>query len=381
LLLAAALALAGCTSTGSLSGSRPFPATAPPAPPKPQEIPVQPAPAPETPVAVPVPPPAYEPSNDRIALVLPLQSPVYGRAAEAVRAGFLAGADAAGAGARVQVIGYGDDAVLSAIATATEARVALVVGPLTRDDLKTVLALAPQRPRMLALNQLEDGAPLPPDAYALALAVEGDAAVLARRAYDDGVRSIAVVASDAPLQRRFASAFIAAWQRAGGSTPRQYRFDSNPDVLALMRHELAARPTDAILLAVGSDQAALAKSFLPPGPVYASSQITDGLPPQMLFDLDGVRYVEIPWLADPSNPAFARLPRQEGGDAVLDRLYALGLDAFLISELLANPVPPQRVEFDGATGHLSLLPSHSFSREGRVMIVHDGQPMLYQPPQ
>jgi hypothetical protein len=259
--------------------------------------------------------------------------------------------------------------------------VALVVGPLTRDDLKTVLALAPQRPRMLALNQLEDNAPLPPDTYAVALSVESDAAVLARRTFDDGVRSIAIVASDAPLQRRFANAFAAAWQRAGGGAPRQYRFDPNPDVLAVLRRELASRPDDAVLLAVGADEAALAKSFLPPGPVYASSQITDGLPPQMLRDLDGVRYVEIPWLADPSNPAFARLPRQDTGDAVLDRLYALGLDAFLLGELLANPVPPQRIEFDGATGHLSLSPSRSFSREGRVMIVHDGQIYLYQPPQ
>jgi len=342
---------------------------------------VQPAPAPQPPVAIPPPATAYQPGNDRIALLLPLQSPAYGRAAEAVRAGFLAAADAAGGAARVQVIGYADDGVLNAVAAATEARVALIVGPLTRDDLKTVLALAPQRPRMLALNQLEDGAPLPPDAYALALAVEGDAAVLARRAYDDGARSIAVVASDSQLQRRFANAFVAVWQRAGGGTPRQYRFDSNPEVLAVLRRELAARPPDAVLLAVGSDQAALAKSFLPPGPVYASSQITDALPPQMVLDLEGVRYVEIPWLADPSNPAFARLPRQDGGDAVLDRLYALGLDAFVLGDLLANPEPPQRIEFDGATGHLSLLPSRSFSREGRVMIVHDGRPMLYQPPQ
>jgi outer membrane PBP1 activator LpoA protein len=230
---------------------------------------------------------------------------------------------------------------------------------------------------MLALNQLEEGVPLPPRAYALALSTESDAVVLARRARDDNARALVVVASDAPLQRRFATAFIAAWERAGGPPPRQYAFDANPDVLALLRRELAAKPADAILLAVGSSDAALAKSFLPPGPVYASSQITDALAAPMLRDLDGVRYVEVPWLADPSSPAFAGLPRADLGDPVLERLYALGLDAFALSDLLASPVTPTRIELEGATGRLSLLPSRLFAREGRVMLIRDGQSIPY----
>ena len=56
--------------------------------------------------------------------------------------------------------------VLPAYAAASESGAALVVGPLTRDDLKTVLALALARPRMLALNQLEDGSALPDEVYA-----------------------------------------------------------------------------------------------------------------------------------------------------------------------------------------------------------------------
>jgi hypothetical protein len=107
--------------------------------------------------------------------------------------------------------------------------------------------------------------------------------------------------------------------------------------LSLLRR--VGAPPDATLLALNADEAPLAKSFLPPGPVYASSQIADGLPPPMLRDLEGVRYVEIPWLADPAGAIFARLPHTSLGDPVLDRLYALGLDAFAIAELLANPIP------------------------------------------
>jgi hypothetical protein len=50
--------------------------------------------------------------------------------------------------------------------------------------------------------------------------------------------------------------------------------------------------------------------------------------------------------------------------------------------LLASPIPPDRVELDGATGHLSLgPPMRVFSREGRLMVIRDGQPTFYTAPQ
>jgi uncharacterized protein len=386
LWVAAMLGLAGCAGPAPLSGPRPPATTVPapgpqPAPPLPPPATTAPAPEIKPPQPLPATPAVTRPTTDTIALVLPLESSLYGRAAEAVRAGFLAAANVAGSVERTRVIGHGDDGVLPAFAAAADSGAALVVGPLTRDDLKTVLALAPAKPRMLALNQPDDGSALPTEAYALALSVESDAALLARRARDDGVRTIATVTSDSPLQRRFKAAFAAAWERGGGAASRDYRFEADPELLSMLRRELSARPPDATLLCVAAGEAALAKSFLPPGLVYASSQVADGLSPPMLRDLEGVRYVEIPWLADPGDPAFARLPRANLGDPVLERLYALGLDAFTIGELLANPIPPDRVELDGATGHLSLTPTRVFARDGRIMVIHDGQSAPYSPPQ
>jgi outer membrane PBP1 activator LpoA protein len=392
LLLTASLLLTACAGPGPLSGSRPRAATTAPVP---ATAPAEAAPPPAAPAigaapsaaepAVPSAPaataPVRRPTSDAICLVLPLESSPYGRAAAAVKAGFLAAAGAAGSTARVHVIAHGDDGVLPAFAAATESGAGLIVGPLTRDDVKTVLALAPARPRVLVLNQSEDGSPLPDDVFALTLSVDSDATLLAGQVRADGARVVASVVSDAPLQRRFKAAFAATWERAGGEPLHNYRFDPNPEVLRLLRHELAARPADATLLAVNASDAALAKSFLPPGPVYASSQIADNLPPPMLRDLEGVRYVEIPWLADPSSPALARLPHADLGDPVLERLYALGLDAFVIAQLLSSPIAPDRVELDGATGHLSLTPSRVFAREGTLMVIRDGQPMVYIPAQ
>jgi len=316
--------------------------------------------------------------SDVIALILPLESPTYGRAADAVKAGFLAAAARAGSSSRVRVIGHGDGGVLPAIAAAEASGIGLVVGPLTRDDLKTVLAMASARSRLLALNQSDDGMALPRDTYTMALSVDSDASLLARTAQADGVRSVALVAADTPLQQRFVVAFENEWRRGGGSPPRAYRFDPNPDMLGLLRHEIASRPTDAVVLAVDGEYAALTKSFLPPGPVYAISQIADELPTPISHDLDGVRYVEIPWLADPDDPALASLPHANFGNPVVERLYALGLDAFVLAQMLAEPIPPERIELDGATGHLSLTPARSFARQGRLMEIRDGraQPLL-----
>jgi len=46
---------------------------------------------------------------------------------------------------------------------------------------------------------------------------------------------------------------------------------------------------------------------------------------------------------------------------------ALGVDAFRVAQSFADGTPPEKLEFDGATGHLSLEPSHQFAREAMVM--------------
>ena len=389
-LAAMFIAVAGCTTAPPLSGARSATATtsAPVVRAAPQPA-LDPAPVVRTapaPAAAAVQPTtasaaAATPRNDAIALVLPLESTTYGRAADAVKAGFMAAAERAGAGGRVRVIGHGDDGVLPAFAAAEQSGAALVVGPLTRDDLKTVLAMAPERPRMLALNLPDDLTQLPSEAYALTLGVDGDATLLARVARAEGVRAVAVVATDAPLQKRFAAAFAAEWRRNGGAAPREFRFDANPEVLTLLRRELGARPPDAVVLAVDAEDASLAKSFLPPGPVFAVSQIADGLPSTMLRDLEGVRYVEIPWLADPDAPTLSRMPHANLESPVLERLYALGLDAFAVAQMLAEAVPPTRIELDGATGRIVLTTTRVFERQGRVVAIREGRIQLLPPAQ
>ena len=151
-----------------------------------------------------------------------------------------------------------------------------------------------------------------------------------------------------------------------------FRFDHAPDMLALLRREFAKVAPDAVLLALNAQDAALARPYLGRVTAYASSQISERQAPESLRDLNDVRFVELPWLADPSGAAFARIARPDYGNATLDRLYALGVDAFRVAQAFADGAPTT-LEFDGATGHLTLDRSRQFLREGTLLQYRDGE--------
>ena len=73
------------------------------------------------------------------------------------------------------------------------------------------------------------------------------------------------------------------------------------------------------------------------------------------------------------------MPRADYDDPVLERLYALGIDAFALAQRLAEPTPPDRIELDGATGHLSLRPSRTGARARRVLSIHHGRGLAESP--
>jgi len=317
------------------------------------------------------PPPAPGPAFD-FALVLPLDTPAYARAADAVRAGFLAAAGAAGALDRCTVIAHGEDGVIGAFDAAKARGARVIVGPLVRDDLKTIAIAGGDWPLTIALNQLDDGMALPPRTYSLALTVESDARVIARRALDDGVKAVDVIEGASALMRRLASAFTAEWIAGGGGAPAAHAVEPTVASLGILRRTLGKAQPDAVVLAMDGDRAALVKPYLGPVTAYASGLVFERPQAAVARDLDNVRVVEIPWIVAPDAPAFERLPRREVGGAALTRLYALGLDAFRAAQAFVDGAP-DRLELDGAIGHLTLGDNRQFQREGRLAVYRDGQ--------
>jgi len=320
--------------------------------------------------------PDFGPANEvrgkpgPIVLVLPLASESFRRAAEAVRAGFLAAADAAKA--KPVIIEHGDDDVMAAFAKAKDAGAGVIVGPLVRDDMKALAASGADLPPTIALNQLDEGTSLPRNVYILTMTIDGEARQLARVARDEGAATVAVIASDTPRQQRFASAFNAEWILAGGDAPVMFRFDPSPDVLRLLKRELG-KGFDVALLAVDAPDAARLKPYLGSIPSYTSSEVNERQSPDVLRDLDNVRFVEIPWLAGADGAAPPGEKRTEYPNPALERLYALGMDAFRAAQAFSAGNRPSRLEFDGATGHLSLESTRQFAREGKLMQFRGGR--------
>ena len=305
-----------------------------------------------------------------IALVLPLNSGTYGRASAAVKDGFLAAA--AVAGERPLVLSHGDNDVEAAFAQARADGARVIVGPLVRDDVKAIAIMGVDSPLVLALNQVDEGLALPPNMFTLTLGVESDARQLAKLARDTGALTLAVVSADTPLQKRFAAAFVNAWVQAGGAAPLTLRFDRAQDMLVLLKRELARSKVDAALLAVDGADAVLVKPYVGTVATYAGSSVNDRQPRETLRELEDVHFVDIPWLATPEAREFARIARPSLPNATLDRLYALGIDAFRVAQLLADG-RLGHIEFDGATGHLRLDTTRQFAREGRALQFKGGQ--------
>jgi hypothetical protein len=360
-LLASAAALCGAQApaTSQIPGAT---LAQPPSAPAPLQLP---NPTLAQPPAVPA-RPRYD-----MALVLPLETPAYARAADAVRAGFMAAAEAAGVAARCIVMGHRDGSVIGAFDAARDKGVSVIVGPLVRDDLKTLAIAGGGWPTTIALNQLDDGSALPSNMYSLALTVESDARVLARRALSDGVRRIDVLEGDGPLVHRLATAFAAEWIAAGGAAPDVFSVQPTRESLTDLRKGLLRATPDAVLLALDVQNAALVKPFLPSVTAYASSLVFERPLAAAERDLDDIRVVDIPWILTPDAPELAQLPRRELGGAALTRLYALGLDAFRVAQAFVGGVP-RSFDMEGAIGRLT-LEDHQFLREGRMGIYREGE--------
>ena len=310
-----------------------------------------------------------KPSVD-IAVVLPLNVPAYARAAEAVSAGFVAGA--AGGSTTYVVIPHAEDGVLGAFEAARRSGAKVIVGPLVRDDLKAIAQANIELPWTLALNQFEDTASAPNRFFTFSLAVESDARRIAHRMRDDAAQNVAIVGAESPLMKRFAGAFATEWLLGGGNAPLSFRFDPAPESLTLLKRDILKRAPDAAVLAVDGRDAPLVKPFLGSVAVYASGLVFDQSTAATLRDLDGLIIVEIPWLVTPGAPEFAKYPRRDFGSASLERLYALGLDAFRIAQALMEG-PPGQFALEGATGHVTLVDGRQFVREGRLAVYRAGQ--------
>lgn len=332
----------------------------------------------------PLPPDPRSEQEPHLALLLPLKSDAFRRHAEAVHSGFLAAAKVQGAALPLRLYAVQDEAreAVEEYRRALAAGARVVVGPLTRGGVSALAASAQVRVPTLALNVPEGGEPPPPDLYVLSLHLEEEARQAARLAWREGRRSALVVSDHSTLARRIHHAFAAEFARLGGALAGEFSYTSDPAALARLRQAAGAGAADMAFIALDLPQARLARPYLDPLALYATSLVhPGGGGPLIAFDLAGVRFLDMPWMLQPEHPAVMVYPRPEYREAVeLNRFYALGIDAYRIARALAAGRPEPAL--DGVTGRLTLGADRRYDRElvlarfseGKLAVIGEARP-------
>lgn len=306
-----------------------------------------------------------------IALILPLRSAIFGRAAEAVQQGFMAAAGVHQDELPVRVYAANDEQteVAALYQQAVQEGALAVAGPLTRNGVAT-LAENPQLPvPTLALNMLD--MPRADQLYFFGLPPESEVQQIVQWAARAGMLTATVVRTDTTFSRRLDLAFSEAWQQSGGSLMPEIVYLDDPSEI----RTLSGQPGEMVFLAAEADKARLMRPYIYWDiPVYSISQVFTGNQNKMRnFDLSDVHFVDMPWVLQPDHPAVMVYPRAEPPLPLeMERLYALGVDAYRMLHVLYRHETLNALPLDGVTGKLS-LDGHRVRRAATKAVMRGGQ--------
>ncbi len=299
-------------------------------------------------------------TRPHVALILPTASPALGRLADAVRAGFMAAAEVAGReGASVIVTAVDNEAgaLVEACRNSQAAGALLVVGGFTRDGANVLATSDCARQPILALNELR--VELPQGAYSVSLSLENEARQAALLAVADGLRSAIVIGTNTPSSRRVQDAFEREWARAAGEF-RRIVFSGIAEEAVLVRERVAGMRGDMVFFALDQVEARAVRPYVSGMlPIYATTLSVNPRAEAIVnVDLQGVRYLEMPWFVQPDHPAVMIYPPPKGAMSVEhERLYAFGIDAFRLALLLTRG-NPAKAALDGVTGRIAVEGGH-----------------------
>ena len=111
-----------------------------------------------------------------------------------------------------------------------------------------------------------------------------------------------------------------------------------------------------VFLALPPEEARAVRPFIPSAlATYATSlSVNPRAEPVVNLDLQGLRYVEMPWFVQPDHPAVMAYPQPKSPLTVdQERLYAFGIDAYRLTVLLLRG-EARRGALDGVTGRIAL---------------------------
>lgn len=330
-----------------------------------------------------------------IALLLPLQGPL-AESGQAVRNGFLS-AYYGSANQHQQTVSFLDTTQnqnMSALYQQALSQGAdSVVGPLTKENVQQLLGQGKFSASTLALNYTDMWfGSLPANFYEFGLSPLDEAKQLAEKSWATGHKRALLIAPDDAWGQRVVKSLTSNWQSLGGSVVDTFYFNSQSDLnggIANLLHantntdktqdknvapETQRRQDFDIIFLLAQPQTArqivpLLKYYYAGNvPIYATSVVYSGSPSAADSDLNGVTFADMPWTLQNANTSAIK------SDSKTRRLYALGRDAYLLSNQFYRLSVLPNFPVYGATGALTLTPQQQIYRRLAWVQMRNGRP-------
>ena len=265
----------------------------------------------------------------------------------------------------------------------------MIIGPIGKDEVAAIHDDAGDIP-VLALNRLD--APSNRHVLNFSLSPEREGELIAERLLGKGLLQTAVFSQGSDSNSRMLAAFEKRYQSGGGSVllkapaPVFGKDAAGAAVNPVLPD--AVREAKAVLLLMNGDaakptRAALALNGAGGIPVFAGTDITDSSDAKTNSQLDGIEFLQMPWLVNRGNSLnisaaqLLKLPSARGPGA---KLNAFGADAWLIATRLQVWLASPNSEIAGATGSLHLEPDGRIERSLPWSVFRAGIPQAVNGP-
>ncbi|MEQ3637782.1 penicillin-binding protein activator [Alcanivorax sp.] len=280
----------------------------------------------------------------------------------------------------------GSDDVLAVYQQAVTDGADFILGPLSKDKAATIAGQGTLPVTTMALNYIETDN-RPDNFFQFGLAPEDEARQIANHAAANGALQAGVLYPEGDWGARVAQAFVDRWQELGGSVTVTRTYQEGPSIGETVEEMLLAAQSqkrgnavsrftslkmdnpprrrqdmDFLFLLADPNQGrqvkpALNFHYAKDLPVYSTALIYSGEEnPRRDQDLNGIRFVDMPWILTDDNKALHDAANEQwpDGHGRYERLFAMGIDAYRLQGrlYLLNALPSS--ELPGVTGRLHM---------------------------
>ncbi len=335
---------------------------------------------------------------NKIALLLPITGP-HKKSALAIKNGFLAAMynkKSETKKPKVIVFDTNDQSINSVYKQAIGAGADFIVGPLIKQDLENLVKTTHLSVPVLALNTLPENRLYSSLLFQFGLSPETEAAAIVDKAWENHHKNALLIVQNNDLGKRIEDIISKNWQAKGGRIINTVQVNNKTDLTSTIKaalniessekraQELTAlgikfnfeprrrQDLDCIFLITNVANARQIKpllNFYYAGklPTYATSNIYTGAKTGLDRDLNHIQFCDIPWMLDSTihnRLIYQSIKNLWGVDfAQYSRLYALGVDAYKISNQLQQLLAMPEIGISGMTGILNVDHNNVISRK------------------